>query len=600
MHGYRRILCWMLTVVVLLACLPCSVLADAQVQSAPLTTASTVRSGMVRVLLSSMQYPSALDITVYGDYTAEGDARVTLFNGAQVSIRMNTATGQITLITGGISYDMGRQVKLRRHQTTGQSGLKIAQAKRPGNLYPGDLQLTAQSSGSAYRLYPIMHVYIEYYLHGVVPYEMGNGAHLEALKAQAVAARTYAMQRKWSAGNKDYDLVDTTGDQVFKGYNAEYTHVIEAVRATEGVVGVYNGGFATCYYTASNGGEIALPSDVWSGGGDYGYLARREDPYDLENPNSMVSSVTFAPGAADNAALHAMLEEGLLAAAQAQGLEAEGLEFEEIRSIEAINPVAEGSIMFQTLRFTLSASALEPAWLPKDDDAGSPGEPHESRSANLALYTIDYLRRLLLDSPYEQSKQRRLLDTEFTVDLDVYRQIKDGLKLGLNSSDCEIVSVKKGVFDFTIEMRRFGHGVGMSQRGAQRMAGVHEKTWLEILDFYYPNMSLEKIEWATPALQPIDALPESIGAARPDPTPTPTPAPLPALQDGEYYAAVALEDAGSTLNMRQSPTTQSPVVCLLYGGRRLIVCGEADADGWVAVKTAEESGYVKLEYLEKE
>ncbi len=551
--------------------------------------------GVVRVYLKSLAAPQNLTIDLNGVYTVENDAGFRFDRDTRIVL--SDGGDRIWLSVGGLTLDMGASLSLtRQYSDDPENGMRIAETQRD-TLYMGDLSVSREESGG---LRAVLSINMEDYLCGVVAYEMSDSWPLEALKAQAVAARTYAMQRKWSAGNKDYDLVDTTGDQVFKGYNAEYTHVIEAVRATEGVVGVYNGGFATCYYTASNGGEIALPSDVWSGGGDYGYLARREDPYDLENPNSMVSSVTFAPGAADNAALHAMLEEGLLAAAQAQGLEAEGLECEEIRSIEAINPVAEGSIMFQTLRFTLSASALEPAWLPKDDDAGSPGEPHESRSANLALYTIDYLRRLLLDSPYEQSKQRRLLDTEFTVDLDVYRQIKDGLKLGLNSSDCEIVSVKKGVFDFTIEMRRFGHGVGMSQRGAQRMAGVHEKTWLEILDFYYPNMTLEKIEWATPALQPIDVLPESIGAARPDPTPTPTPAPLPALQDGEYYAAVALEDAGSTLNMRQSPTTQSPVVCLLYGGRRLIVCGEADADGWVAVKTAEESGYVKLEYLEKE
>lgn len=551
--------------------------------------------GVVRVYLKSLAAPQNLTIDLNGVYTVENDAGFRFDRDTRIVL--SDGGDRIWLSVGGLTLDMGAALTLtRQYSDDPENGMRIAETQRD-TLYMGDLTVCREESGG---LRAVLSINMEDYLCGVVAYEMSDSWPLEALKAQAVAARTYAMQRKWSAGNKDYDLVDTTGDQVFKGYNAEYTHVIEAVRATEGVVGIYNGGFATCYYTASNGGEIALPSDVWSGDGDYGYLARRADPYDLENPNSMVSSVTFSPGAADNAALHAMLEEGLKAAAEAQGIEAEGLEFEEIRSIEAINPVAEGSIMYQTLRFTLSASALMPDWAPKDDDVGSPGEPHESRSANLALYTIDYLRRLLLDSPYEQSSQRRLLDEDFIVDLDVYRQIKDGLKLGLNGGDYEIVSVEKGVFDFTIEMRRFGHGVGMSQRGAQRMAGVHEKTWLEILDFYYPGMTLEKIEWDTPDLQAIDELPESIGAARPDPTPTPTPAPLPALQDGEYYATVALEDAGSTLNMRQNPTTQSPVICLLYGGRRLIVCGEADADGWVAVKTAEESGYVKLEYLKKE
>ena len=140
----------------------------------------------------------------------------------------------------------------------------------------------------------------------------------------------------------------------------------------------------------------------------------------------------------------------------------------------------------------------------------------------------------------------------------------------------------------------------MSQRGAQRMAGVEEKDWIEILKFYYPGMTLEKIEWAYPNLEELSALPDSVGRARPEPTPTPTPAPLPALEEGEYYAAVQLGDASSTMNLRQAPTTQSQVVAQLKSGRRLIVCSEADDGGWVRVRTAEYEGYCKLEYLKAE
>ena len=140
----------------------------------------------------------------------------------------------------------------------------------------------------------------------------------------------------------------------------------------------------------------------------------------------------------------------------------------------------------------------------------------------------------------------------------------------------------------------------MSQRGAQRMAGIEGMGWQEILAFYYPGMALKKIEWNTPALEEIEALPASVGAARPEPTPTPTPAPLPELVGGQYYATVRLGDASSTMNVRQAPTTQAQIVAQVENGRRLIVCSEADADGWVSVMTAEFSGYAKLEYLEKE
>ena len=218
----------------------------------------------------------------------------------------------------------------------------------------------------------------------------------------------------------------------------------------------------------------------------------------------------------------------------------------------------------------------------------------------MALSAIDYLRRLRLQSPYEQAMENRLLDQEFAVDLDVYSQIKDGLGLSLNGGDYEVISVEKGVFDYTIEMRRFGHGVGMSQRGAQTMAGSHGKTWREIIDFYYPGITLQKINWDQPELTAIEALPEGFGAARPEPTPTPTPAPLPALQEGEYYAAVALGDASSSLNMRKLPSTGSQVLTQLTNGQRVIVMSAADPEGWVQIKTAEYTGYCKLEYLKAE
>ena len=551
--------------------------------------------GIVRVYLKSLGAPENLTLTLDGVYTVEHDAGFRFDRGMEIVLSADD--GRIWLSAGGLTIDMGPALTLtRQFSAEEENGMRIAETGR-NTLYEADLTVCPEEGGG---LRAVLAINMEDYLKGVVAYEMSDSWPIEALKAQAVAARTYAMQRKWSAGTRDYDLVDTTADQVFKGYNPEYANVVEAVRATEGVVGTWGGGFATCYYTASNGGETALPEDVWSGTGNYGYLERNPDPYDLENANSMVVSATFNPGATDLPVLQNMLQEGLETEAARLGLDEEELRFEEILSIEPINPVAEGSRMFKTLRFTLSASAMKSIFLPAAGDLGAPGAATESLSANLALKSMDYLRRLLAESPFQPGFERQLLPDSFTVDLDVYSQIKDKLGLALNGSDYEVVSVKDGVFDFTIEMRRFGHGVGMSQRGAQTMAGNHGKTWQEILKFYYPGMTLEEIDWDTPELQHIEELPASIGVARPDPTPTPTPAPLPALQSGEYYARVSLGDASSSLNMRKNPTTQSPVVTMLGNGRQVIVCSEADADGWVAIKTAEFSGYAKLEYLTKE
>ena len=151
-----------------------------------------------------------------------------------------------------------------------ENGLYIDESEKD-TLYCGDLTVSTEGDG----LRAVLKIQVEDYLYGVVAYEMSDSFPIEALKAQAVAARTYALQRKWQSAGRDYDLVDTTADQVFKGYDPEYQNVIEAVDATRGVVGLYDGAFAVCYYTASNGGQTALPSQLWGGVGDDGYLDDR-------------------------------------------------------------------------------------------------------------------------------------------------------------------------------------------------------------------------------------------------------------------------------------------------------------------------------------
>ena len=551
--------------------------------------------GVIRVWLKSLGAPDSLTLTLNGTYTVEHDPGFRFDRGSKIVL--SAGENGVWLSAGGLKIDMGPALTLTRHASDGaENGLRIAETESE-NLFEGDLSVSLEEGGG---LHPVLHMHIEDYLLGVVAYEMSDSWPLEALKAQAVAARTYAMQRKMASAKRDYDIVNTTADQVFKGRNSAYTNVETAVKETEGVVGLYKGDFATCYYTASNGGQTALPSEIWDDQDDYGYLDRREDPYDLENRLSLVSSVTFTPGVQDNPALHDMLAQGLLQAAQAQGISTENMELCQILSIEPVEPAQEGSLMYRKLRFTLSALAPQTVLSPAADDIGAPAAQTHVASADAALSAIDYLRRLRSRKPYAESTKQKVLDETFTVDLDVFTDIKDGLDLGISGIDCEIVTVREGVFEYTIEMRRYGHGVGMSQRGAQTMAGQHNKSWLDILKFYYPGMDLETILWNQPALTAIESLPDGFGAARPEPTPTPTPAPLPALQSGEYYARVNLGDASSSLNVRQKPSTNSMVLTQMANGRRLIVAGEADDEGWVQIKTAEFTGYCKLEYLKAE
>ena len=141
------------------------------------------------------------------------------------------------LSVGGLTIDMGPSLTLTRQAVSdgGENGIYIHESEKDA-LFEGDLSVSVQDGG----LRCILTIHIEDYLKGVVAYEMSDSFPLEALKAQAVAARTYAMGRKWVSATRDYDVVDTTQDQVYKGLDADYTNVIAAVEATRGVVGTYN------------------------------------------------------------------------------------------------------------------------------------------------------------------------------------------------------------------------------------------------------------------------------------------------------------------------------------------------------------------------
>ena len=591
---FRRVLCALMALM-LLTCAPASALGFIFGGGTNAPAPSAIEDdGMLRVYLKSLGDPASLGMTLAGSYTVEGDRGFRFERNTAIVL---AADGESVLLSvGGLTIDMGPSLTLTRQAVTdgGENGIYIHESEKDA-LFEGDLSVSVQDGG----LRCILTIHIEDYLKGVVAYEMSDSFPLEALKAQAVAARTYAMGRKWVSATRDYDVVDTTQDQVYKGLDADYTNVIAAVEATRGVVGTYNGGFAMCYYTASNGGQTALATDIWGGEGDYGYLAMVDDPYDLENPSSLVNSVTFAGDLSDNATLKAMLEEGLAAL----NLPYEDVALESVVSIEAVDPKFEGSYMYTKLRFTLSVSAMLEGWYAQEGDAYAPLFPDGSEFSEemrASATGLALARRGSLGLPYVYREGRAVLPETVTVDLSVYDQIKDGLSLGLNGGDYELVSVTQEEDGrFTISMRRFGHGVGMSQRGAQWMAGEYGMDYIEILNFYYPGMTLETINWPEVELTPLEDLPESIGSARPRPTPTPTPAPLPPLEEGEYYATVELETRSSSLNVREQPSTSARIVAALDYGQRVIVCEDA-GDGWVRIRTAELEGYVKLEYLKAE
>ncbi len=140
--------------------------------------------------------------------------------------------------------------------------------------YTGELELTAEGD----KLVPINIVNQQDYLASVVGSEMTSNAPIEALKTQAVLARTFLFKFRGQK-HTGFDFCDLTHCMHYNGSDAITPETSKAVRETEGLVIVASDGTPVePYFSASNGGKIDLPSKVW-GTDDPDYLSSKDDPF---------------------------------------------------------------------------------------------------------------------------------------------------------------------------------------------------------------------------------------------------------------------------------------------------------------------------------
>ena len=180
-------------------------------------------TGVIRVLLTNLQLTDRLDIALDGSYTITGGAAFQ--RGSKVTA--STASGSVMLHYEGMALNAGKSLVFSRHAVAEglENGLRFNEGYP---LFPGDLHLSERSG----MLEAILHIPVEEYLPGVLPYEMSDTFPLEALKAQAVAARTYALRKAGSGAS--YDIVDNANDQVYRGTVPEHLNSARAVLETEG------------------------------------------------------------------------------------------------------------------------------------------------------------------------------------------------------------------------------------------------------------------------------------------------------------------------------------------------------------------------------
>ncbi|MDQ7849433.1 MAG: SpoIID/LytB domain-containing protein [Armatimonadota bacterium] len=144
--------------------------------------------------------------------------------------------------------------------------------------YRGVIELRRTPQG----LTAINELFVEEYLYGVLKMEVDPRWPVEALKAQAVAARTLALYSLGRFAAEGYDLRATTDSQVYAGMNAEDPRTTAAVEATRGVIMTYGGRPVFAAFHADSGGTTESSEFVW--GQPYPYLRGVADPYGQDAP----------------------------------------------------------------------------------------------------------------------------------------------------------------------------------------------------------------------------------------------------------------------------------------------------------------------------
>ena len=255
----------------------------------------------------------------------------------------------------------------------------------------------------------IININLEDYIIGVVAAEMPASFELEALKAQAVAARTFAMYKK-ETRNLDYDLIKGVKDQAYKdnkillaqwkvNFFTNYLKIRQAVEETQGQVLTYNGEVINAFYFSMSNGYTENCELVFAQ--DLPYLNSVSSKWDNESLNNYSYTITFS-------------KEDFCCSL---GITCDSVEVQDITRSDS-NRVLTITINNQTFKGT------------------------EMRS-----------------------------------------------KLGLRSTDFDIVMNES---DVTITTRGYGHGVGMSQYGANGMA-KEGYSYEEIVKYYYQNTEITNL-----------------------------------------------------------------------------------------------------------
>ncbi len=311
---------------------------------------------------------------------------------------------------------------------------------------------------------------IDSYLYGVVPCEMQANYALEALKAQAVCARSFALMKvEYKADSnisRAYYLEDTTKSQVYRGYLAEDARTSRAVNETSGQAVYYQGKMVPTYYFSTSGGSTENVSEVW--GMSLDYLAAVPDIYETE-PEKQPWLVTYT--------------DDELAAK----LNSHKLSVGTVQSVTAQVMTITGRVYLLKARGTKGNSILQ---------AGTIREVFSLPSTKFKIVKQGDVPDTVTVMGADKTARARLSHCQVlsadggTVNLS--GELSQYIVAGADNLMNYPKSAPKSADTWYFYGMGYGHGVGMSQSGANGMAKAGYN-YREIISYYYQGAAVQNI-----------------------------------------------------------------------------------------------------------
>ncbi|MGM0837614.1 MAG: SpoIID/LytB domain-containing protein [Bacillota bacterium] len=401
---------------------------------------------------------SEISLNFVGSYQLVGDSSFLLSMDNDYLVKVNNQ--QIDL------YENSRKIK----SFTGPFEIKPVKygednhIRVQGRPYLGNIKFTLENNN----VVPINTLPMEDYLKGVLPSEVFPSWNVEALKAQAVAARTYALKRV------NQVITDDVGSQRYDGYiwlnKTSYKNTNEAVNATKGQVLTYKGNLIDAVFSSNNGGYIESNKGAWPGGTQLDYLKAKADPYDPAFPWSLKMNQKQI----DLEELNMEKPAEWWNVTKESGLK-DTTEAKVINNIKTYLKTKIPALKDLEIKLTSIDNIAV-------SDSLTPGQRRTQGS-----YSIKYLLKNK-DGSFVMEEEKIKLHSFHASDTAISNL---RTMFGINefkSHFIESITLKDAVFE--IKGKGWGHGVGMSQYGAKAMADSG-LSYNEILSFYYENTNYE-------------------------------------------------------------------------------------------------------------